>query len=397
MLASMAEPDDLIEALGPKVATYPERLRLIREILLANAVMVGEIPAPTFGEELRMRFLQDRFTESGLDNISIDEMGSCQAMLPGTGGSEARNILVLAHVDTVFSDKVDHTVEVAADRMIGAGVADNSLGVATIASLPSILDALDVELEANLILVGVARSLGRGDLAGSRFFVENTTVPIHAGVCVEGIHLGRLSYSSLGMVRGEITVEREEVTDWEKYGTQNALVTLNRIVTKILGIPVPQEPRTSIVLGSIYSGTAFNTPPAKAHLRFEVRSEEEGMAGRILDRLHEIVEEISATQESEVTMEIIAQRRPGGLDYGHPLVRATRGVMKTLGVKQQVLPSTGDLSALTAAEIPGITLGITAGENTHEFNEAVEIEPIFAGLAQLVGVLQAIDGGICDE
>ena len=48
--------------------------------------------------------------------------------------------------------------------------------------------------------MGSARSLGRGDLEGLRFFLDNFKKPITAGVCIEGVKLGRLSYSSIGIV-----------------------------------------------------------------------------------------------------------------------------------------------------------------------------------------------------
>ena len=68
-----------IETINPRI----EQLKESKEILLANAVMLGEIPAPTFAEEDRIQFLANRFTEEGLQNISIDEAGNAMGILPG--------------------------------------------------------------------------------------------------------------------------------------------------------------------------------------------------------------------------------------------------------------------------------------------------------------------------
>ena len=57
-----------------------------REILLANLVMIGEIPSPTFEEFRRVEFIQNRFVESGLHNASADEMGNALGILPGSSG-----------------------------------------------------------------------------------------------------------------------------------------------------------------------------------------------------------------------------------------------------------------------------------------------------------------------
>lgn len=371
---------------------YQEALHDVREILLANAVMVGEIPAPTFGEENRVRFVKDRFTESDLSNVGVDEESNVMGILPGRLGKDGMNILVSAHVDTPFKVAVNHTITVGSQTMSGTGIADNSLGLATVCSLPDILARLGIELDANLVLLGNTKSLGEGDLKGLRTFLKHARLPFSAGVCIEGVRLGRLSYSSLGMVRGEITVTVPEERSWEASGSRGAIVTLNRIVTKMLAIPIPAEPRTSLILGSIGAGTTFNTPPTKASLRFEIRSEQEGMASQIASDIEAIVEEAGAEARTENRLTVVARRKPGGIGFRHPYVRAARDIMRTIGIKPEIAPSVGDLSALIDAGIPGITVGMTYGDNVHDFNESVEIEPVFSGLTQLVGMLQFIDG-----
>ena len=377
---------------------YRERLRGLREIVLANAVIAGEIPAPTFGEDRRIRFLCDRFTESDLNNISTDECENGIGILPGHLPSEKRrNILIAAHADTIWEDRIDHTVTVGTDTLVGPGIADNSLGLAVIASLPTILKELKISLKNNLVLLGATRSLGTGDLGGLRFFLENTKLPISAALSIEGFYLGRLSYSCLGMMRGEISVHSPETTDWKHSNAAGALVQLHKILARILAIPTPEHPKTAILIGSILSGTAFNVPPQNARLRFEVRSEQTGMVARIQEQIEEIVEEINAESDASATFTRIARRKPGGIGFHHPLVKNARKVMEALGVKPKTAPSTSELSVLLDAGIPSLTLGITHGDHRHEVNESIQIEPIFAGLAQIVTVLRAIDEGYCDE
>jgi hypothetical protein len=70
--------------------------------------------------------------------------------------------------------------------------------------------------------------------------------------------------------------------------------------------------------------------------------------------------------------------------------------MKALNINPRFSPSTSELSAFIDAGIPALTLGITHGENLNKIDESIEIEPIYSGLAQLLGVLLAIDRGYCD-
>ncbi len=367
----------------------------LRETLLANLVMLGEIPAPTFGEEARVNFLMQRFSECGLQNTSSDECGSGFGMLPGR--SRDRNILLLAHADTVFSKKRDHTVSVHADRVTGPGIADNSLGLAVLATLPTLLEKLDLQLDAGLVLMGAARSLGRGDLEGIRFFLDNNKVPIVAGLCVEGVQLGRLSYASAGMLRGEIFCRVPEEYDWIRRGTTGAILIINEVINRILGIPLPRKPQTSIVLGSVEAGAGFNIIPTEATLRFEVRSESSEIVQEIASELEDIIEDVTSQTASEVTLDIVARREVAGLEIGHPLVKQAREIMSSLSLPPHITPSISELSSMINHGIPAITLGITEGEHLHEKRETVQIEPMFTGLTQLIAVLLAIDGGFCDE
>lgn len=378
-----------------RLGAYRDAAESMRDILLANAVMAAEIPAPTFYEDQRVRFVEDRFSESGLQNCSTDEVGNGFGILNGETGE--RQILLVAHADTIFDEKVDHTVSMLADRMMGPGVGDNSLGLALLASLPLLLEKLDIRLKSNLILMAASRSLGRGDLEGLRFFLNNNKQPISGALCVEGVKLGRLSYASIGMLRGEIHVRVPEMYDWTRFGAAGAIITLNDVINKINRIPLPKRPKTSIVLGTIQGGTSYNNIATDSLLRFEIRSESADVVRAIHNEIKDRITEISLETAAEVSLSIVARREPGGIDFRHPLVRRARDILKALSIEPRVAPSTSEVAELIRHKIPSITLGLTTGSNLNQVNEEVMIEPIFNGVAQLLGLLIAMDEGLCDE
>jgi len=377
------------------ILDYRSNLMGMRERLLADAVMIGEIPSPTFHEEKLVEFMRNRFTEEGLDQISVDEVRNATAILNGTDGK--KTILIAAHTDRLWNASIDHSITVTAETLIGPGIADNGLGAAVLTTLPSLLEAVGVKLKSNLILLGASRSMGRGDLEGLRFFTNNSKVPIGAAVCLEGIQLGRLSYSSLGMNRCEISVTTPEERNWESWSLSGAIIALNQIVQRILAIETPEAPKTSIILGSLSSGSSYNVPPTQALLRFEVRSEEPGMVTRIREQIQEIIAQSVAENRIRADLEVIASRRPGSIGFSHPYVRSVREIMKRLGIEPEVAPSTSELSVLLENGIPSLTLGITEGDNKHQVDETIRIDPIFSGLAQMIGLLQTIDLHLNDE
>jgi len=370
-----------------------EASQAAREILLANLVMIGEIPSPTFDEFSRVEFIQNRFVESGLHNASADEMGNALGILPGSSGEQ--NILVVAHVDTVHATTVDHTITLRPESVIGPGVGDNALGVAVVVTLPMLLELLNIQLQSNLVLMGASRSLGRGDLEGLRFFLSNSEIPISVGIGIEGFPLGRLSYSSIGMYRGEIVCSVPEEYDWTRFGATGAIVTINEVINRIQEIRLPRRPRSTIVLGSIMGGKAYNTIATDAVLRFEIRTESEEVGEEIFHEMEAIISEVSSQTGADINLDVFARRRPGGITYQHPLARAARRIMGSLDIQPRKSPSTSELSAFINHEIPAITIGITYGEHQNTPEEEVAIEPIFNGLAQLIGILLAIDRGFC--
>ncbi len=375
------------------VLSHRETLRNLREILFANVVMAGEIPAPTGFEGRITRFLSDRFTECGLNNISLDQAGNVAGMLSGKTGK--RTLLVAAHVDKIWAEMEDHTVSVGVGVMSGRGLADNSLGVAVLATLPLILEELGIALDANLILLGTTRSFGRGDLRGMRFFLENSEWEIDSALCLEGMALGRLSFSSLGMARGEIMVEWERTQDDDSRNeaTSGVIASLSALVQSMLAIHQRESPETRILVGSIESGSGYSVPPRSGVVRFEIRSLDAERVARIEEEIIGLVESLSGRNGSTIGIEIIARRRPGNLGREHPLVRAAGEILTVLGVESRVEPSVSELAALLDRRIPSLTLGLTKGENRHSPEESILLDPIFDGLAQLVSMLQFMDAG----
>jgi len=383
-----------LEKLLKRIPEQMERLKAVRETYLTDAVLLGEIPSPTFGEEDRIRLALDRFRENGLDDPEIDEFGNASGILPGTEGSSS--ILVSAHADSVFSAETRHVLNVGSDSITGPGIADNAIGLAAVVGLPKLLDHLGVRLKDDLLLLANVQSLGRGNLEGTRSFLETKQRPIRAGVCVEGATQGRLSYSGLGTLRGEITLRIPSNYNWNGFGASGAISHLTRFVNQLMEIPIPKEPKTKMVFGGLRCGSTFNTSPRRGSLRFEITSEGDDILNDMDKQVNELCEQFSLETGTSVELEVVAKRENCGIPFTHPLVKTTRTIMHEAGITPNVDPSTGDLNTLIRAGYPGVTVGLTTAENLREDNETVQLDPLYAGLAQLITLLQAIDLGLCE-
>jgi di/tripeptidase len=109
------------------------------------------------------------------------------------------------------------------------------------------------------------------------------------------------------------------------------------------------------------------------------------------------VDGISNENEVGLNIKTISNLKAARLKFNHPLVKSAAAVLNSLGIKPISKSTESALSLFLSRKIPTVTLGITHGENYYTSKATMEIEPMFKGIAQIIGVLKAIDSGVCDE
>jgi len=378
------------------LAGYVDAIRDIRETIIANIVFLGQIPAPTFHEKRRAIKFMDRLLENDVDECTTDGYQNPIGIIRGKQ-SELPPIMIVAHLDTTFSKDIDHNYTISETTIRGPGILDNAAGVGVLASLPAIFKQLDLTFHSDIILAGVIQSLGRGNQRGMRHLVKTWPTPIRGAICIEGIELGRLSYYSEGMIRCDITCHIVADKGIEYRFKPNAILVLHELINQILAIRLPQKPRSRIIIGKIEGGLKHGMIALDATLGLEIQSDSVKMVKTIFEDLKDMVTGISHEFGVRMKLETISTVTASRLRYNHPLVKAAGQVMQTLGIDAVGEPSESELSILLSKKIPAVTLGLTYGENYHQPKSQLEIEPMFKGIAQVIGVLQAIDSGVCDE
>ncbi len=367
----------------------------LREIFLANIVMISEIPAPTFEEHERVSFLLDRFSDSNLINTSTDEYGNALGVFPGS--DENTNILLTASLDSYVDTKTDHSVSVSSKTITGAAAGDNTVGLAALTLLPTVLEKLNIKLRSNIILMGASQSLGNGSLGGLRFFLSNIKQPIKAGICIEGKNIGEFSHRSIGMMRCEVIYNTPDNHKWKSIGRIGPIETLSEIISRMREIPIPSKPSTSICFGSIESGSEYDIIANDGILRFEIRSESVDMVKMLKYEIQDLVAEVASNYGVDVKMNVIAQRKPGGIPFTHPITTSARKIMEAMNMKYSVVPSTSGLSAFVDNNIPATTVALTNEIEKEKNLTEIEIEPLADGLKILLALILVIDRGEYNE
>jgi metal-dependent amidase/aminoacylase/carboxypeptidase family protein len=211
------------------------------------------------------------------------------------------------------------------------------------------------------------------------------------------VELGRLNYSSDGMIRGEIQCNISEIKGTFHKFTPNAILILNEVINEIMNLRLSQRPRSRIVIGKIAGGADHGKIAYKANLGFEISSDSYKMVKSIYNNIRDIVEGIRHENEVDLNIKTISNLKANRLKFNHPLVKYSAAVLETLGIKPVSKSTESALSIFLSRKIPSVTLGITHGENYYTEKATMDIEPMFKGIAQVIAVLKAIDSGVCDD
>jgi acetylornithine deacetylase/succinyl-diaminopimelate desuccinylase-like protein len=373
-----------------------DEIKALSDTIITNIVLIGQVPAPTFKEKRRSSLFQERLAEFGVDEVTTDGYRNPIGIIRGTS-PEKSPIFVVAHLDTFFERDIVHNYTIRKNTITGPGLLDNSLGVGVLASLPIIFERLGLRFESDIVLAGTIQSIGKGNLRGIRHLLKTWPTPIRGAICLEGVELGRLNYFADGMIRGEIVCSIPEEKGVMYKFTPNAILILNEVINEILSLRLSQRPRARIVIGKITGGANHGKIAYDATLGFEIRSDSYKMVRSIHNDLKDIVDGIGHENEVGLDMKTISNLKAARLKFNHPLVKNTVEVLKTLGIKPVSKSTESTLSIFLSRKIPAVTLGITHGENYYTHNATMEIEPMFKGIAQIIGILKAIDSGVCDE
>jgi tripeptide aminopeptidase len=384
--------DTYLEALP----MFVDNIRKIREIIISNIVLLGQIPAPTFHEKRRAEYLVARLAEFQVDECAIDDYGNPMGVIRGTSPTKPP-IFIVAHLDTYSEVEADLHYEVTDKIISGIGVSDNSAAVGVLVSLPEIFKRLNLQLASDIVLVAPVLCLGRGNLKGIRRLLSHWPSPIQGAICLESIELGRLNYYSYGMIRSEISCSIAVEDHGRRRHEPNTILVINEVINAILGLRLPQKPRTQIVIGRIAGGFNHGKIAYDANIGFEIRSDSYDMVKTLYADIRDIVDGINKAFGVELNLNRISNMNATRLNHNHSLIKCASRILKRLEVKIFSEPSQSILSIFLHRKIPAVTLGITRGDNFHQDDARIEIEPMYKGIAQIPALLMAMDKGMCNE
>jgi tripeptide aminopeptidase len=377
---------------GYKLNIDPE----IIDRVLGLAVRIQQIPAPTFDEGARAKFVRDQFIEAGAHTVNMDDLGNVYTCVQGVNGKPP--LVVSAHLDTVFPEGTELSSIRNREKISGPGIGDNSLGLAGLFGLYWTLNKItSLQKEKNnsigdIWLVANVGEEGLGDLRGMKAVVDRFRDDPRAYIILEGMALGQIYHRGLGVRRYRVKVNTMGGHSWVDYGRPSAIHEIAELVVKLKSLPLPTDPRSTLNVGVINGGTSVNTIAAEASFELDLRSENSSALNRLIEHVEKQVKEANAKRDQAVraSAEVIGNRPAGEISVQHPLVSAAIKCYASHGIKANLNIGSTDANEPLSRGFPAICIGLTTGGEAHTTREWINTRPVKQGMQILMDLIHAI-------
>ena len=351
------------------------------EKTLATQVTIAEIPAPTFHESERAKYMAEQFRLRGLKNVEIDKQGNVLGWRDG----ETQDILVLAaHLDIAFDRNVNTKVRKDGPRWYGPGLSDNSRGLAALLNVVEAMNEGNIKTRRTILFVANVGEEGLGDLNGVRYLFNESAFRsrIKEFVAIDGISAERITTGGTGSKRYSVTLHGPGGHSFTNFGRPSAIHAAGRIIERISDWDVPNSPKTTFTVGRISGGTSVNAIAEECSFEVDLRSNDPGELDKIEVKLLEAVrlgveEENKKRGDSKMELKaetkLIGNRPAGRTPDSSPLVQSALTAATAIGFKPVLVFSSTDSNFPISLGIPAITVhrGGTS-DNNHSLAEWFE-------------------------
>ena len=328
-------------------------------------IELTEIPAPPFKEEARARRFAELMRESGIDDVSIDDVGNVVGRWPGRRGD--RVVALSAHLDTVFPEDTDVTVRFDDETMYAPGIGDNTRGLVVVLGVLRAMERTGLRPKADVLFIGNVGEEGLGDLRGVKHLFRDGAEPIDSLIAIDGGRADRIVYGGVGSHRYRVTFSGPGGHSWGAFGTANPQHALGRMIA-LFDQNAPavtgDGEKSSYNVGRIGGGTSINSVPFEAWAEIDIRSGDQEKIDAIDRILHAASEKAlqdenagrSIGPELSVEMKRVGTRPAAKGDATRPLVQRAMAASEALGIEPSLRISSTDANLPLSKGIPAVTM-----------------------------------------
>lgn len=348
-------------------------------------IRICEVEAPPFQEAKRAEMFAGLMREVGLKNVRIDAEGN---VIGERSGASARpNVVLSAHLDTVFPRGTNVKVRRDGYVLRGPGIGDDCRGLADVLAVARALNKAGVTTPGTITFVGTVGEEGLGDLRGvKRLFNETLKDRIDRFVSIDGEGLG-LTHIAIGSARFRVTFKGPGGHSFGSFGVVNPIHALGRAMARIGDFQVPSSPRTTFSVGRIGGGTSVNTIASEAWMEVDLRSGDAASLQALEKQFRQAVNEAVAQENARwnssaltAAIETVGMRPAGRLPVSAPIVQTAISVSKALNLPLSFSEGSTDANLPLSLGIPAVTIDAGGrGTGAHTERETFDATDAWKG------------------
>lgn len=341
-----------------------------------DLIELTEIPAPPFEEQVRAERFAEMLEQSGLTDVTIDEVGNVVGRRPGRSGD--RVVAYSAHLDTVFPAETDVTVRYDDEKMYAPGIGDNTRGLVTVLGVLRAMQHANIETEADVLFVGNVGEEGLGDLRGVKHLFRDGAPKIDTLIAVDGGESDRIVFGGVGSHRYRVRFKGPGGHSWGAFGLANPHHALGRAIA-IFDENAPSVTnvgeKTSYNVGRIGGGTSVNSIPFESWMEVDMRSGSQAKLDDVDAVLQAAIEQ--ALQEENagrldgppltVDVERVGTRPAAKGDVNSPVVQRAMAATEAFGIEPSLRISSTDANLPISKGVPAVTMsrgGVSGGAHS---------------------------------
>ncbi len=355
------------------------------------------IPAPPFHEEERGRELKRLFEQAGLRDVRVDSAGNVIGVRPGR--SPRPNVVLAAHLDTVFPPETALEVVRKGGALACPGIGDDARGLAAMLAVARALNQARVETRGTITFVADTGEEGLGDLRGMKaLFNETFKGQIDSFVSIDGAGYG-ITNVGVGSLRYRVTFKGPGGHSYGAFGMANPTHALGRAIAKIDAFKVPAQPKTTFNVGRVGGGTSVNSIAGEAWMEVDLRSAGQAALESLNRKFHAALQAAVAEENRRwnnrspvsASAELVGKRPAGRTPSDSGIVRTAIALSLALKVEAALGDGSTDANLPMSLGIPAITIGGGgSGSGVHSAQETFDAAQSWLGVQRALLLVAAL-------
>jgi acetylornithine deacetylase/succinyl-diaminopimelate desuccinylase-like protein len=270
-----------------------------------------------------------------------------------------------------------------------------------------------LELPVPLAVLGNVGEEGEGDLRGVRHLYSQTALAgrIAAHVVLDGAGADSAVTQALGSKRYQVVIAGPGGHSFTDAGTPNPIAALASALTVLSQTTLPDDPRTTLNLGTILGGTSVNSIPESAQASIDFRSTSPDQLLRLEVALHRAVEDaveranaaaktrlIPSKGSLSFSIQKIGDRPAAQLPADSTLLETLRGVDRHLGLRTDLRLGSTDANIPLSLRVPALSMGSGGeGGGAHTKSEWYSAKDREVGLKRVLLLTLAMTEWAADQ